>query len=141
MAGPPAPARLRGIGPEAPAASRSTGVVGATSCLDAAIAYANRGWHVLPLWWTRSDGSCACDKADCEKPGKHPLGELVLHGVKDATTDAEKITSWWASRPEANVGIATGERSRVDGLDVDGDVGRATVATYEREHAPLPETI
>jgi hypothetical protein len=39
--------------------------------LSWALAYAARGWHVLPL----------------EPRGKAPLGRLVPRGMKDATTD------------------------------------------------------
>ena len=72
----------------------------------AALDYAARGWAVLPL----------------EPQGKAPLGLLVPHGLKDATTDVEVITAWWARRPDANVGLLTGEA--FDVLDVDGEEGR-----------------
>lgn len=68
----------------------------------AALSYAARGWHVLPL----------------EPRGKKPLGKLVPHGLKDATTDADTIRAWWAAEPDANVGIATGHGGLVV-VDVD----------------------
>src|SRR5262249_43552352 len=46
--------------------------------------YAGHGWPVFPL----------------RPRDKRPLSE---HGVNDATTDAEKIASWWAEDPNANV--------------------------------------
>jgi hypothetical protein len=33
---------------------------------------------------------------------------MVLHGVTQATTDAEQISYWWRSRPDANIGLACG---------------------------------
>ena len=58
--------------------------------LDHALAYAQRGWHVLPL----------------EPRGKAPLGRLVPHGAHDATRDAATIERWWGDEPQANIGIA-----------------------------------
>jgi len=83
---------------------------------NAALAYAARGWRVLPLWWTEK-GRCACGDPKCESPGKHPIAKLVPHGVKDATSDPEIICKWWRECPKANIGIATGNGLVV--LDVD----------------------
>ena len=66
--------------------------------LDAALAYADLGYPVLP----------------CRPGQKVPLTE---HGLLDATTDAEQIERWWTAHPDANVAV------RTDGLvvvDVDG---------------------
>jgi Bifunctional DNA primase/polymerase, N-terminal len=40
-----------------------------------------------------------------------------MHGAKDATTDAERISKWWDMWPNSNVGIATGSGLQV--LDVE----------------------
>lgn len=74
--------------------------------LKAALSYAARGWRVLPL------------------SGKQPIGVFVPRGFKDATTDETSIRLWWKSRPNAGIGICTGNGLVV--LDVDprngGDV-------------------
>jgi Bifunctional DNA primase/polymerase, N-terminal/Primase C terminal 1 (PriCT-1) len=110
----------------------------------AALGFARRGLPVLPLWWTDTAGKCACGRPpgkDC-KPGKHPIGKLVHHGVKDATLDERTIASWWRRCPPANVGIACGRDFRLLVLDVDPDEGgEASVAALEREHGALPATI
>ena len=85
------------------------------SCLDAALAYAARGWHVFPLHSLRNS-RCSCGAAECGNVAKHPRTPT---GFKDATTDAAAIRAWWARWPDANVGIATGAVSGVDVLDVD----------------------
>jgi len=86
--------------------------------LAAALAYAAKGWPVLPV-----------------KPrSKQPL---TRHGVKDATTDAATIETWWRRWPAANVGIATGASS-FDMLDIDGPAGEESIAQLEAAHGELP---
>ena len=70
--------------------------------LTAALAYAKRGWPVFP----------------CTPGEKVPLGKLAPHGLKDATTEPEVIRAWWATEPEANIGLPTG--GAFDVLDIDG---------------------
>lgn len=79
---------------------------------QAALAYVRRGWAVLPVWnMDELSGDCACGGAGSCKPGKHPIWELVPHGVKDASLDEELVGSWFDRFPEANVAIATGQVS------------------------------
>lgn len=72
--------------------------------LDWALAYAARGWRVLPLRSIKQDGRCSCLKA-CRTPGKHPL---IDKWQKRATTDPKQIQEWWTKWPAAGIGIATG---------------------------------
>lgn len=77
--------------------------------LTAALYYARFGWQVFPL----------------VPRGKVPM---TAHGFMDATTDAAQIIEWWTKRPDANIGIATGERSGLFVVDIDGPAGEATLA-------------
>jgi hypothetical protein len=86
--------------------------------LQAALDYASRNWPVFPVWWIQ-DGRCACGKADCQHPGKHPIGKLVPNGRNSATTDPETVKKWWAQYPQANIGIPTGPESGLVLVDVD----------------------
>jgi len=95
---------------------------------DAAVGYAARGIPVLPLHYPlphhhgglqpipgdpqpaveRAD--CSCRDPHCGQVGKHPMGSLVPHGVKDATCNRARILAWWTRHPSANIGLATGHR-------------------------------
>jgi hypothetical protein len=72
--------------------------------LDAALACAARGWPVFPVHTVRN-GGCSCGNHPCAHPGKHPLGSLVSHGLKDASTNKAIISQWWTEVPDANLGI------------------------------------
>jgi Bifunctional DNA primase/polymerase, N-terminal/AAA domain/Primase C terminal 1 (PriCT-1) len=107
---------------------------------DGALAYAARGWPVFPVHTIR-DGRCSCGDPACGSPGKHPIGRLVPHGFKDATTDEATIRAWWMAEAAANVGIATGATSRVFVLDVDPrHGGDERLTELERQYGPLPRT-
>jgi hypothetical protein len=67
--------------------------------LEAALNYAAAGWPVFP----------------CRVNSKEPA---TRNGFHDATTDPERIASWWGKRPDLNVAIATGAPGP-DVLDVD----------------------
>jgi hypothetical protein len=108
-----------------------------TDVLRAALCYARRGWRVFPIWPIRN-GQCACGRPCGRDAGKHPIGGLVPHGFRDATTDETIVTQWWTTYPDANIGIATGPVSGILVLDVDGEEGEASLAALEREHGPLP---
>ena len=71
--------------------------------LNAAVAYALRGWHVFPV----------------RPRDKTPL---TAHGVKDATDDVDQIAEWWERWPDANIGLACGPSGLVV-IDVDAGKG------------------
>jgi putative DNA primase/helicase len=78
------------------------GEIASCPALDAALAYAARGWPVSP-WATRGNR-------------KFPLS---AHGHLDATTDPAILEQWWARWPDGIPAIATGESSGVVALDID----------------------
>jgi hypothetical protein len=126
---------------------------------DAALGYASQGIPVLPLHYPLQDrgdlqpvggdqrpvvrAGCSCRDLHCGQVGKHPLGSLVPHGVKDATTNRARVLAWWTRHPQANIGLATGRL--FDVLDVDGPAGAHTIqelaATHgQRSTGPLVRT-
>lgn len=62
------------------------------------------------------DGHCTCAKPDCSSAAKHPRTE---HGLTDASTDPAQITAWWNQWLTANIGVTTGQHSRIVVLDCD----------------------
>jgi hypothetical protein len=84
-----------------------------------ALAYAVKGWHVLPLHHP-VNGACSCGVSICTSPAKHPRTE---HGLSDATTDLQVITQWWTEEPNANIGVRTGQISGIVVLDIDAKNG------------------
>ena len=89
----------------------------------AAADYAARGFPVLPL-----------------KPGsKVPA---TRNGKNDASADTGQVASWFTSDTDRNVGIVTGERSRLIVVDIDPrNDGDAGFERLERTFGKLPDTM
>jgi len=118
--------------------SQSAGAQLERDLLDAALGYARRGWQVFPVYEVTKDRSCACRKADCKDPGKHPR---TAHGVKDASTSETTIRAWWRQWPMANVGIATGAESGLIVVDVDPrHGGDESLGRLEEQYGLFPKT-
>lgn len=62
---------------------------------QAALAYARLGYGVFPCQQGRKQPACA-------------------HGVKEATTDQERIRQWWAKNPHYNIGLSANELLIID---------------------------
>jgi putative DNA primase/helicase len=107
-----------------------------TGVLEAALAYAQRGWAVFPTHTMRGD-RCSCGSRDCGSPGKHPH---TKQGLKEATLDEAQIRDWWRRWRDANIGVATGEISGLVVLDVDGQAGEQQLEVLEAEFGELPDT-
>jgi hypothetical protein len=82
---------------------------------QSALAFIEAGLAIFPVWGAL-DGHCLCGDRSCPKPGKHPHGILAPKGVKSATTDITKISSWFAAGEIINYGVAC---TKVFVVDVD----------------------
>jgi hypothetical protein len=106
--------------------------------INHALAYAARGFKVFPLHTPNAEGRCSCHK-DCGNVGKHPR---TMNGLNDATSDAAKITDWFTTWKDANIGIATGEASGFIVLDVDPrHGGRESLKALLDRHGELAEKV
>jgi hypothetical protein len=117
---------------------------------DAAVGYASRGIPVLPLHYpiTRPQAprplpagqpgrcgwstGCSCRDPACGQVAKHPLGALVPHGLKEATTNRARVLAWWTRYPQANIGLACGQL--FDALDLDGPQALAALQAFADRH-------
>ncbi len=112
----------------------------APTTLDYALSYAKLGWAVLPVWSVDEHGQCRCGRPNSEKghkAGKHPHADLVPHGHQDATTDVQIIKEWWATDPDAGIGVSLSD-SGLLALDIDPqNGGRESLAAIEAEHGVL----
>lgn len=103
----------------------------APDLLAAALRLAALGWPVFPIQ--------AGAKAPYKEEG------FFEHGVKDASTDPDRVRAFWRRWPRANVGLAPGQDVGFFVVDVDADerkgkVGHRTIADLEARHGPLPPT-
>ena len=76
--------------------------------LDAALAYSQRGWSVIPL---RFSGSV--------EDQKRPLLDSWQSHQQDRASE-DQIRSWWTKCPMANIGLVMGAVSGLIALDLDG---------------------
>ena len=84
--------------------------------LQAALEYAARGWHVVPICEPTGNG-CSCPKGtDCPSPGKHPR---IKAWQRNSSISEELIAEWWERWPSANVGIQWGRRSGIIDMECD----------------------
>jgi len=93
----------------------------AVRTLDAALAYARRGWRVFP----------------CRPGQKAPA---TPHGCKDATTEEARIQEMFGDCVAFNVAVATGNGLVVLDVDNKGADGVRAVRDLEAEIGALPET-
>lgn len=110
------------------------------STLDYALAYANMGWAVLPVWSVDGEGKCRCGRPNNEKghkAGKHPQADLAPHGHQNATLDEAIIKDWWSIDPDAGIGISLAASGLI-ALDIDPqNGGQESLTKIEAEHGVL----
>lgn len=101
-----------------------------TGCLDAALRYLALGWSPLALH---------PHSARVDRPGKQPIGKWEQW--QDQRPAEADLRAWWATTPDANVGLCLGPVSGLVGLDVDGDAGTLLLREWEKEEEALPGTL
>lgn len=114
-------------------------------------AYQSMGWAMFPVHTWEGDEGCSCRDPGCSSPGKHPISHVngvavAPHGCKDATNDLPTLLHWFSVLcPWANIGLATGEPSGVDVVDIDSkhdDLGfRSWRAFLAESRMGAPQTL
>jgi hypothetical protein len=118
---------------------------------DAALDYATAGYEVFPLRGKLPRPSCPT----CRQPGPgrpnpryrpHQAagcagtqGHELCHGLLAASSDPDRVATWWRRWPQANIGARVPKSLLV--LDVDPrHGGDQRLAELEAAHLPLPIT-
>jgi hypothetical protein len=93
--------------------------------LQAALAYASRGWPVFPC---NPMNKRPLVKADVDAQGREIPD---TGGVYKASTDPDIIRRWWTQWPKAMIGLATGAAAGVFVVDIDAGVDAETGETFD----------
>lgn len=114
--------------------------------------YATFEFYVFPVHGIK-DGRCTCGKpfhiekgqldyreGDCENPGKHPV---TRNGLKDAihAGASEEVAALFNYNTDYNIAIRTGTESGMFVVDVDGEIGNATLTALEQTYGLMPPTL
>jgi len=93
--------------------------------LAIALALAKLGWHVFPLSPDTKGPLGNCKYCNAKARPAHPIQDCLCiadgawcHGVRAATTNPHRITTWWRRAPHAVPGIAAGPSGLVL-IDID----------------------
>jgi hypothetical protein len=115
----------------------------ARAMLEHALAYAAKGWQVLPCHTPIPDDAapgavrCSCRNAACVAIGKHPR---TAHGLKDASADVDTLTAWWTRWPDANIGGVPGSAGLI-AFDIDTPEHEATARGHGLYDVPTRSVV
>ena len=106
--------------------------------IEAASEYVQRGWWPIPLHHLTPEG-CSCGETEeGHAVAKHPRERSWQKGERPSAAD---VYTLWEKWPEANVGLATGDRSGFWVLDVDPkNGGNLALRDLMDEYGELPAT-
>lgn len=94
--------------------------------------------HLFPVHGITEHLQCTCGKENCPNAGKHPFS---AHGVLDSTNDIVKLAELFKYRTDLNLAMATGEKSSILIIDIDGNKGGwKSLAKLEEKYGELPNT-
>lgn len=122
---------------------------------------ASRNWHIFPLqdsvrpvegfqgedWSKRPRPRCPQCRTAKVQHNLRPeecyadCGHALCHGLLGATSNVDQLTAWAQQFPRANTAVATGIKSNLFVLDVDGQAGLDRLAELTRENGPLNDTL
>lgn len=99
---------------------------------------------VFPLWGVVEGPNglqCECGDEKCVSAGKHPRIKRKL--AKQATSDPERVKTWFLKYPQSNYAVRTGETAIVVDVDMkDGKDGRGSLAKLAADsRRTIPATV
>jgi hypothetical protein len=103
-----------------------------SSCLDAAIACAKRGWLTFPA---------------PRGVKKSELSKKWSGTNWGATTDPDRLKQYWGRWPDSNIGVVTGAASGIFVIEIDTKAGgheadgEKALRELEAKYGPLPATL
>jgi hypothetical protein len=106
-------------------------------CLAAALKYLRRGWSVVPVCPPDHLGVGWAHGRRCTSPGKAPL--VAWKPYQDRPPTESDVRVWWATWPNANVGVVLGPVTGLVGVDLDGRSGDELLREVSR--GDVPETL
>lgn len=109
--------------------------------LDWALYYASLGWSVFPV----QPGTKT--KYYRYPQYKNPKTGSAYSWINQATNDSDRIRQFWKDHPDADIGMATGDKSGgvavldIDTLEGHGVDGPANMARWQQDNEQLPATL
>ena len=97
-------------------------------------------WAVIPLWYLREDGRCACGDVACTRAGKHPWYGEAWDREGHVADSGEKVDFFWADHPW-NIGIVCDQSSWPDGSGDDLLVLHANGGAATKQLRELGEAV
>ena len=105
----------------------------------AAVALSRQGLWVHPVYQILPSGVCSCHLGkECSQPGKHP--RLFAWPNKATSAPEDVYPLWGGSYSGSNIGAMTGPKTGYFVLDIDGDVGIASLDGLIAANSPFPDT-
>lgn len=96
------------------------------------------GLYLFPCHGITKDLRCTCNNPACANPGKHPF---TTHGLTDATDNIINLAELFKFRTDLNLAMATGTKSKLLVIDIDGNKGGfASLEKLEEKYGELPQT-
>jgi len=111
--------------------------VSRSTCLEAALAYLERGWCAIPLCPPDHAGCSEVHKDACLHPGAEPV--VAWRAYIERVPRASELKLFWERYPQSNVGVVLGGISKLIAIELEGPEADDLLGMMLP--APLPPTL